>query len=304
VEHHPPPGRITAFMILSFLLSMIIFPAAGAEPQLDPDRSEIDLKRGDSWEVTVLVSSNSSLPSNVSRLNLTLELVRNMNGAAMLSNNMVVLEPGGKQPISIIVDVPRNALPGDFQILLLAREEGTNLTSQTSINVSVTKVGDDGRVDILTIGLMAVVVVLGTVLASYMKYRRDRLGFVIHGALLIYRDGRVLAKAFPPGERPPDENATAAMLMALGNFVRETTSESGSLKEVEHGDVTFTLHAGTDVILAVIIRGKPSRFLHNRMKETVEEVEERYSSELSGWNGRSNAMPALPSMLKRFLKDF
>jgi outer membrane protein OmpA-like peptidoglycan-associated protein len=84
-----------------------------------------------------------------------------------------------------------------------------------------------------------------------------------------------------------DADMVSSMLSAIRDFVRDSfnTGQTDSLDSLQMGEVQVWIEQGPHAILAAVIRGQAPQELRVTLKEKIEEVHRRYSTELEEFNG-------------------
>jgi hypothetical protein len=105
----------------------------------------------------------------------------------------------------------------------------------------------------------------------------------LKGLNVIYSDGRdVFSHQFQ--ESNVDPALVAGMFSAITSFIKETTKSSDLLRSIDHGDTSVIIEYGKYVFAAIFADRETSE-VRAKLREFIEEFEDRHGSILVKWNG-------------------
>jgi hypothetical protein len=136
------------------------------------------------------------------------------------------------------------------------------------------------------------IAIIATV-AGILTYRRIRYGwYEIKKALIINQDGRMLAHFGESGGQM-DEFLLSGMLTAIQQFIEEVmkSEKAGSTKEFLHEKTRIVIERGETIYLAVFLNGYTTKGLTKKMRSIVENIEMKYSAQLTHWDGNLTNAP-------------
>ncbi|BAY99681.1 OmpA/MotB domain-containing protein [Tolypothrix tenuis PCC 7101] len=114
------------------------------------------------------------------------------------------------------------------------------------------------------------------------------LVYRVEQVFLIHRNtGLLLQHLIAPQVTTQDPDLVSAMLTAIQDFVRDSFSigtEDG-LQSLQFGELTIWIEEGPQAVLAAIIRGKPPQELRLTLKDALEKIHLRLSSEMNNFVG-------------------
>ncbi len=98
-----------------------------------------------------------------------------------------------------------------------------------------------------------------------------------------------------------DEDVISGMLVAIQDFVRTSFKDEANvdLKTVEFGDKKIFLQRGNHLILAAVIRGKAGKYIQDRMKYVLNEIERKYQKVLENWEGDVEKFRGVREILRK-----
>ncbi|MCK4717642.1 MAG: hypothetical protein KAT70_03145, partial [Thermoplasmata archaeon] len=87
-----------------------------------------------------------------------------------------------------------------------------------------------------------------------------------------------------------DRDILGGMLTAVQNFIRDSfgggeENDGESLKRLQYGGLEINIENGKHVFLALIVDGRGTEILHQRMRKTIQHLENRYEHVLKDWDG-------------------
>lgn len=110
----------------------------------------------------------------------------------------------------------------------------------------------------------------------------------VEQVFLIHRNtGLLLQHLIAPQVTTQDPDLVSAMLTAIQDFVRDSFSigtEDG-LQSLQFGELTIWIEEGPQAVLAAIIRGKPPQEFRLTLKDALEKIHLRLSSEMNDFVG-------------------
>jgi Na+-transporting NADH:ubiquinone oxidoreductase subunit NqrB len=144
-------------------------------------------------------------------------------------------------------------------------------------------------------------ILISLLLAWKGVYAVEDLFLITKSGLLIEHAG-VKMSYEKGGEK--DEDILAGMFVAVQEFIRDSFGgeEEEHLKRMDYGDKMVYIFRGNFVILAAFMQGRLPKPYYRKMKDFVEDIEERYKGELENWTGNIDAFPDIKAMLKSLLE--
>lgn len=150
--------------------------------------------------------------------------------------------------------------------------------------------------EIPALSLAAVLIVVAAVLAA----RRRRLNSAqVAGALLIHRDGRLMASSFRSGTLGSDGDLFAGILSALDSFISSSFSRTAGQLKLESVDLSGTkmrVIRGRSVYIVLIYTGNAGRKLLRKVQGKLEEIEQMYPG-IEFWDGRSDTVEGVENII-------
>lgn len=137
---------------------------------------------------------------------------------------------------------------------------------------------------------------------------RNSLPFELKEIFLIqHNSGLLLSHAHPGSGHIQDSDLISAMLTAIRDFVKDSfgSSEnlSGSLDEVQYGDLRILIESGKHAYVAVVINGVEAEGFRAALHDYISNLHVRYSNALRDYNGDSALLPNLqPGLADLVLK--
>jgi len=126
---------------------------------------------------------------------------------------------------------------------------------------------------------------------------------------IIHKHGLLVSRykqSTKDGEEESDSDIFAGMFTALTEFVQETMKkgeEGGRTTDaIDYGPATMAIERENNIVMAALITGADDLELRQLMRDTLAEVNERWSSELgANWDGDLDAVKGIEKVLKEFV---
>jgi OOP family OmpA-OmpF porin len=136
------------------------------------------------------------------------------------------------------------------------------------------------------------------VLMHSLLYRVDQV-FLIHR-----ETGLVLHHVVDPTVATQDPSMVAGMLSAIQQFVRDSfdSASQDTLGSMVVGEHQVWLEQGPEAVIAAVIRGHAPASYRLAMKETLEEIQQHFSSALENFKGDPAPFVAAEDRLNRLLE--
>ena len=100
-------------------------------------------------------------------------------------------------------------------------------------------------------------------------------------AIWLHNSGQPLAQLVLPGEAAPDPVGIGDLWKALDHVLAVwLKSDSGSLRELQHGEFSFLFERGHHLTLVVLLRGRPAEGLRSELRNAVRGFEARHGGRL------------------------
>jgi len=125
----------------------------------------------------------------------------------------------------------------------------------------------------------------------------------IEGALLIYRDGRVISHWSRGADFSADAEVVSGMLSAIQDFISQSFAGApgGSLREVRHGGLDLVMEHGRHAYLAVVVAGPRPLGLQRQMRDVLESFHARYAVALEKWDGVVDRFSGVEDFLRELV---
>jgi len=189
--------------------------------------------------------------------------------------------------------------------LLFRVSDGVNET-QAAMNITVNATTVQQHTIIKTSDLAFVLVPLALLAGAtgILLYRRVKYGwYKISQILVIYTDGRMIAHV--GADEGEDRDIVSGMLTAVQQFIDEALSKekAGAIKEFQYEDMKIAVERGTNVYLAVFLKGYATEKLRKKMKRALEDIERKYSGELKHWDGMRDIASGTREIIAKLMVD-
>jgi outer membrane protein OmpA-like peptidoglycan-associated protein len=128
--------------------------------------------------------------------------------------------------------------------------------------------------------------------------------FRVEQVFLIHRHtGLVLSHVVARQVATQDASMVAGMLSAIQQFVHDSfdSKDQESLDSLNVGELEVWIEEGPGAVLAAVIRGHAPSDYRLTMKETLEEIQQRYSSALENFRGDAAPFLSAEELLTRLL---
>ncbi|MEZ5345547.1 MAG: hypothetical protein R2681_08340 [Pyrinomonadaceae bacterium] len=101
-----------------------------------------------------------------------------------------------------------------------------------------------------------------------------------------------------------DADMVSAMLTAIQDFAEDSfkTTEGATLDSFKVRELSVWIEHSSDAVIAAVIRGTPPISLHETFIETIEEIQFRFDSQLSNFEGRPEVFEETRPILQRCLR--
>jgi hypothetical protein len=112
--------------------------------------------------------------------------------------------------------------------------------------------------------------------------------YSIRHVFLVYPNGLLIAHLTTPGTKIIDVEIFTGMLTAVQSFIKESFQmgeSSGGLDRLRYRSLEIAIERGENVFLAVVVDGRVTDQLHNKMHTVVEHVQQKYGPKLKDWDG-------------------
>jgi len=125
--------------------------------------------------------------------------------------------------------------------------------------------------------------------------------YALEDLFLVGKEGRLIAHNTTRIRADRDEDILAGMLTAIQEFVKDAfREENEDLKRFEFGDKTVLIERGAWTYLAAFYKGKEPPHASESLRAFMEDVEERYKTELESWTGEPEILKGLNDMMNSF----
>jgi hypothetical protein len=162
--------------------------------------------------------------------------------------------------------------------------------------------------------LMILPFILG--LLVFAVYREIRYRYTIEEVFLVDNAGVLLVHMSRGESKAIDAKLVSGMLTAVQEFVKDSfmgangadetediVSDEGTLGKLEYGDFQIVMERGNYTFLSAVISGYDNKRLRNRMRDVVEEFEEKYKDTLADWDGDMSKFDGAEKIVGTLLKQ-
>ncbi len=191
---------------------------------------------------------------------------------------------------------------GKYKVTLTITDVN-GLENSTSIVVRVTSPPNYTMI-YLTIGLVAILAVAGSILGIHL-YRKWKLGgFIVETAMMIYRDGRLMSH-ISSKEGEGDSDILAGMLTAVESFMEDSFSKkyqsSGKVGKLEWSGKKILIEKKEKFTLVLVVDGYDWDKVHRMLKRSADRIEAEYGAQLVEWDGNIEAFAGVKGILASML---
>jgi len=155
---------------------------------------------------------------------------------------------------------------------------------------------------LLYVLLIILIAILITILLVYRGiYTVEDLFLITKSGLLIEHAGTRLN--YEKSEEK-DEDILAGMFVAVQEFIKDSfgREDGEDLKRLDYGQKKVLVHRGNYVLLAAFLSGPVIKPYDRKMKDFVEEIEERFAGDLENWTGNIDFFPDIKAVLESLLE--
>jgi hypothetical protein len=145
------------------------------------------------------------------------------------------------------------------------------------------------------------------ILVGVVLYRRKIYAPQVERVFLIHEHSILITHQSVGKDHELDEDILSGMLAGVKNLISDAFGrEEGSdvqedLRKLEFGDRNILLERGNHFFIAVVFSGRANKELAARIKSVVNEIEERYTNELKGWEGYTDAFEGIDEIIATLL---
>jgi len=144
---------------------------------------------------------------------------------------------------------------------------------------------------------------IGAILAAIGLFALMRIEAMtaIDETFVIYDDGRLISHQTRRLKPDMDQDILSGMFVAVQEFVKDSFKDETlfDLRRLEFGDKSILVERGEKIFLAVVIQGRQSRRLVRRMKKATAEIETKYATVLTNWDGDIDSMRGVQEITRR-----
>lgn len=141
----------------------------------------------------------------------------------------------------------------------------------------------------------------GILLTRIRFFTVEDLLLITRGGILMVHAGRKIEGG---KEDRRDKDIVASMFVAVQEFVKDAfaNEEGEALKRMDYGDRKVLIYLGDSLLLAAFISGQESNSLYQKMRDFVEDVEERYEGSYHQGEVLIERLPGVEAMLHSLLE--
>ncbi|MEG4145783.1 OmpA family protein [Microcoleus sp. Pol12B5] len=124
---------------------------------------------------------------------------------------------------------------------------------------------------------------------------QESVPFTVQAAFLIHKaSGLIISEVQNSESYQLESEMVAGMLTAIRSFVNECfvqPGESSELNQIEYGDSKILLEVAGYCYMAVVIKGEPSNFFIQKIRQTVSDLILNYAQVIHEFNGDPGTIP-------------
>ena len=208
------------------------------------------------------------------------------------SYSQVFMNNAGGGVYYAIVEVPKRSGTLLFNVSVEDLAQNSASSNMYSVNVKLHFI-DMAWPFLLGLAILAA---LGT--AGYFV---REVKIAVDETFVIYNDGRLIAHSTRHLKPGMDDQVLSGMFVAIQDFVKDSFKDvtSFTLRKIEFGEKSVLIEKGDHLFLAVILHGKASKKVANKMQRIVDEIEEEFSHKLKGWDGDLDSLRGVGDIAKK-----
>jgi len=133
--------------------------------------------------------------------------------------------------------------------------------------------------------------------------------YKIKHVFLVYPNGALLTYLSTPDTKIVDVDIFTGMLTVVQSFIRESfvgdadKTGKGGLDSMRYEALEIAIERGKFVYLAVVVDGRVTDRLHNKMQQVIDESERIYASKLKDWDGDLNSVDGLKKIVSTIFES-
>jgi hypothetical protein len=145
------------------------------------------------------------------------------------------------------------------------------------------------------------------ILVGVVLYRRKIYAPQVERVFLIHEHSILITHQSVGKDHELDEDILSGMLAGVKNLISDAFGrEDGSdvqedLRKLEFGDRNILLERGNHFFIAVVFSGRANKELASRIKDVVNQIEDKYTGELKGWEGYTDAFEGIDEIIATLL---
>ena len=187
--------------------------------------------------------------------------------------------------------------PGTYTITLTVRDNDGAVSKMTR-SVKITEIAAGGSSKTPWYILLFLIPIVGGALALLLYIKGKKT--VIDDVYLISDSGILIHHATRRLKPEMDEDILSSMLIAIQEFVQDAfKSEDATLKSMDFGNKKIQIHRGKHLFLAVVSSSNIPKKMESKIREILNEIEEKYGKILEHWDGDVSAFRGVGDILKK-----
>ena len=127
--------------------------------------------------------------------------------------------------------------------------------------------------------------------------------YTIKHVFLVYGNGTLISHFSDTESKMVDADIFSGMLTAVQAFIRDSFKDAddakGGLGRLRYMSLEIAIEHGRKVYLAVVVDGRVTDRLHDRMKAIIGEIETKYTKVLEDWDGVLDSLGGVDGIVKR-----
>jgi hypothetical protein len=202
---------------------------------------------------------------------------------------------------------PRNKDSQLTDVTFTVSDGVTNITSQPidlSVEKEVTPMTFWERI-LWPYPLLSLIVVF--IIVGVLTYRKIIYAPKVERVFLIHEHSILITHQSVGKNHELDEDILSGMLAGVKNLISDAFGggQEGEVQEdlrkLEFGDRNILLERGNHFFIAVVFTGRANKDLASRIKGVINEIEERFTDELKGWEGYTDAFEGIDEIIATLL---
>lgn len=150
--------------------------------------------------------------------------------------------------------------------------------------------------------LIGAIIVEGAVLTimTYFVLKSKGEPPKIEEVFCVHVDGRLISHLSSKGQEYDDDDILSAMLTIVQQFIKDSFGkrDQSDIKNIEFGYKSIFFGTGENIYLALIYTGDANRKMKQKIKDTLDTIEGKYSKTLDNWDGDLDDVKGIADILR------